>query len=227
MTLDKIIYDVREGVRQYTDDSEISDRYIIYLYNIHRADYLRQDLNNYQRTSDNSIKQTFCIDLVEVSNNECNIDIECDTILRSSKPIPTPLELHTKVALTSVKPTNRTAIPFNFVTKRRITMLNGARFKKSLYSFLDEDGYIYVTAPEGNEFKLLNCLTITGIFEDPLSLIDFTNCCGCDTATSCFDMATTNYPLQPHYIKAIRKEIINNLLQFLGVQEDKTNNDND
>lgn len=224
MRLDKLTYDVREGIRQYTDDSEVSDRYIQYLYGIKRSKYLRQDLNNYERTSDNSIKQTFCLALEEVSVNECGIDIECDTMLRTTLPVPKPIELHTKVAISSVKPTNRMAVPFNFITKRRAAFISASRFQQAIFAFLDEDGYIYVTAPSGNEFKLLNCLTVTGIFEDPLELINYQNCCGCDDATPCFDMATTDYPLQPHYIDLIRKEIITDLLQFLQIPEDRDNN---
>lgn len=48
--VNEIIYDVREAVRQTTDDTDISDRYILYLYNIKRSKYLRQDLNNLQKT---------------------------------------------------------------------------------------------------------------------------------------------------------------------------------
>ena len=32
--VNEIIYDVREAIRQTTDDTDISDRYILYLYNI-------------------------------------------------------------------------------------------------------------------------------------------------------------------------------------------------
>ncbi len=226
MTVDKLIYDVREAVRQYSDDSEISDRYIIYLLNIKRAKYLRQDLNNYQRTPDNSIQQTLCIDLDVVSANECGITFECDTLLRTTKQIPTPLELHTKVALNSVKPTNILAIPFNFITKRRINMIEGTRFQKSIYAFLDPDGYIYASAGSGNEFKLLECLTVTGVFEDPLALQDFQDCCGCTTPSPCFDNATTDYPIQPHYIDLVKKEIVGDLIQFLQISEDKENDSN-
>ena len=45
----EIIYDVREAVKQYSDDSELDDRYIKYLYNNKRSKYLRQDLNNYSK----------------------------------------------------------------------------------------------------------------------------------------------------------------------------------
>ena len=226
MITDKIIYDVREALKQYSDDSEISDNYILHLFGIKRAKYLRQDLNNYQKTFDNSILQALCVDLEVVSANECSVTTECDTILRTTSPIPKPLELHTKVALLSVKPTNRIAIPFNFITKHRVPYIDGTRFKESLYAFLDSDGYIYVTAAEGNTFKLLDCLTITGVFEDPEDLQSFNNCCGCSDPLPCYDRATTDYPLQPHYIDLIKREIVQDLLQFLQIPEDKENDSN-
>lgn len=226
MKLDKLIYDVREALKQYSDDSEISDRYIVYLYGIKRAKYLRQDLNNYQRTSDNSIKQTFCIDLEEVSANECGLDLECDTILRTTKTIPTPIELHTKEAISSVKPTNRLAVSFNYITKNRVQFLDGAHYKKALYSFLDPDGHIYVVS-SGNTYKLLECLTITGVFDDPTELATFSNCCGCEDATPCFSFSETEYPIQPHYIDVIRQEIVQDLMRFIQIPEDKENDTTD
>ena len=101
-TIRKIVYDVREALKQYKDDSEIDDRYIIYLYNNKRAKYLRQDLNNFQRTVDNSIVQKLCLELEEVSINECNVDYDCGTIMRTKRPIPKPLELHLKSAITNI-----------------------------------------------------------------------------------------------------------------------------
>tara|TARA_R110000851_G_scaffold268235_2_gene420937 strand:+ start:8774 stop:9460 length:687 start_codon:yes stop_codon:yes gene_type:complete len=227
MTLDKLIYDIREGVNQFSDDSELSDRYITYLIGIKREKYLRQALNNYQRTFDNSIVQTFCSSLEEVSSNECGVDFECDTILRTTKPIPQPLDLHTKTALSSVKPTERLAVGFSFITKKKAQFLDGATFQTALYAFLDPDGYIYVVSGPGNKhYKLLECLTISGVFQDPLALLEFTNCCGCNDATPCFDASTTDYPLQGHFIDLIRTEIIQSMVQKLSTPEDKTNDSN-
>ena len=84
--VNEIIYDVREAVRQTTDDTDISDRYILYLYNIKRSKYLRQDLNNLQKTIDISILQTLCLELEEVSINECGLDLDCQTIMRTKQP---------------------------------------------------------------------------------------------------------------------------------------------
>jgi DNA-directed RNA polymerase subunit K/omega len=224
MTLDKLIYDIKEGVNQFTDDSEISDKYIIYLLEIKRAKYLRQGLNNLQKTYDNSITQTFCVGLEEVSKDECGINVDCDTILKTTVPIPVPLDLDTGVAIQSVKPTDRLATNFNFITKKRAQFISGARFNKAIYSFLDADGFIYViSGPNNNHYKLLECLTITGVFADPLALSEFVSCCGCTSPASCFNPATTEYPLQPRYIDLIRDEIIKTLVIKLQIPEDKSN----
>jgi hypothetical protein len=226
MILSKLIYDVREAVKEFTDDSELDNRYIIYLYNIKRVKYLRQDLNNYQKTVDNSILQSFCLSLEEVSANECNVNYDCKTLLRSTQRVPTPIELHTKVGITKIKPTNRLSIPFSFINKDKVAYLDGATFKSSLYAFFDVDEYIYIVSANDEAYKLLDCITVTGIFEDPLELANYQNCCGCINNT-CFDEMESDYPLQPHYIDIIRKEIINDLLQLKQIKEDKDNDSND
>ena len=226
MNLAKIIYDVRETLKLYTDDGEISDRYITYLYNIKRAKYLRQDLNNFQRTTDLSVTQTLCLGLEVVSVSQCSLHLECDTILRTVRPIPQPLELHTKVAITNVRPTNRIAVPFNFVPKEKAIFSKFSPFSKGIYAFLDNDKHIYLLSGM-NTLDMLECLTITGVFEDPLELISYTNCCSCTAAPSCYDMNTTNYPLQPHYIDIVKADIINDLVKKLQAPEDKSNDSND
>lgn len=225
--LTELVYDVREAVKQFTDDTELDDRYIIYLYNTKRSKYLRQDLNNYLKTIDNSIQQTFCLDLEEVSVNECSVDADCETILRTKLALPKPLELHSKTAITKVKPATKISLPFNFVTKERVVMLEGSSFPNSIYAFLDVDNRIYLYS-KSIDYKLLTCLNITGVFENPLDLANYKNCCDCDDESSvCYDEYTSEYPLPPHYIDVIRKEIINDLLNLKQVQEDKTNDAND
>lgn len=226
MTVEKIVYDVREQLKQYSDDSDIDDRYIIHLYNLKRAKYLRQDLNNFQRTTDISVTQTLCMETEVVSANECGLEYDCETIMRTVEKIPTPLELHLKSAITSVKPTTRLALPFNFVTKQRAIYSGDSPFKNSIYAFLDNDMHIYVVS-KSVEVNLIDCITVTGIFEDPLDLIHFKTCCGCNDAQPCFDIYTTNYPLQPHYIDLIKSEIIKELVINIQTPKDEENDSED
>lgn len=225
MVLEKIIYDVREQLKQYTSDSEVDDRYIVYLFGLKRSKYLRQELNNYQRTTDISVTQTLCLGLERVKASECNIDYDCETILRTKRPIPKPIELHIKSAITSVKSTKRIGVPFNFTTKAKAVYSGNSPFSKGIFTFLDNDRYIYLLSDE-DSLNMLECITVTGVFEDPLDLKDYTNCCNCTDATPCFDINTVDYPIQPHYIDLIKSEIVKELTRQLTIPEDKENDAN-
>lgn len=224
MTENKLIYDQRERLNQVIDDSEISDRYIMFLYDVKRAKYLRNDLNNLQKTVDNSIVQEFCLDMKEVSTNECGLDYDCDTIMKSVKPIPKPLELHLKSALTNVKPTNKISVPFNFVEKNRALYSQYSPFNKSVFAFLDVDSHIYLISMSPL-VKMIDCITVSGIFESPQDLQDYRNCCNC-TEVTCYDSDLTDYPLQAHHIDSIGQEIFKQLTDKLRIPEDNINNSN-
>lgn len=227
-TIAQITYDVREKVQQYTDDSDIDDRFIIYLLNNYRSEILRQQLNNLQRTTDVSIRQTLCLKLKEVNSYECDLNYDCDKLMRTTVKIPIPIELHTKIALTQVKPTKRLTTPFNFVEKHRAVYALESDFPNGIYSFLDPDGYIYLLSND-NSYKMLECLTIEGIFSDPTELENFVNCCKCDEkdVSPCFDPNKTNYPLQPHLLRIVVDQVVQQLLRKLEVPQDRINNSTD
>lgn len=222
MIIEKLVYDVREQLRQFSDDSDIDDRYIIHLFNLKRAKYLRQDLNNYQRTTDVSVTQTICMATEVVSANECNLEYDCETILRTVEKVPVPLELHLKSAITTVKPTTRLSVPFNFVTKQKAVYSQFSPYSSSVYAFLDNDMHIYIVS-KTFELSLIECISVTAVFEDPLDMMNFNNCCGCDNPQPCFDIYTTNYPLQPHYVDLIKSEIIRELTISINTPQDKEN----
>lgn len=223
--LKEILYDVREALKEYQDDTELDNRYITYLYNIKRAKYLRQELNNYTRTVDLSIQQTFCLSMELVDGDDCGDD--CPKLLRSTMPVPKPLDLHTKPAITKVKPTSKIGVPFNFISKDKIAFIDGAQFATGLYAFLDDDDYLYVYSLS-DAYKLLGCLTVTGVFANPLDLANYPNCCDCTAFEApCYNELEDEYPLQPHLVDLIRKEIIAELVQKLYIPEDKENDSND
>ena len=227
MKVNKILYDIRTAIRDTVDDTRFSNKYILHLYNLKRSKYLRNDANNLQKLIDTSILQKFCLEMEEVSVNECGLDYDCDTIMRSKTTIPTPLELHLKSAITEVKPTVKISKPFNFVNKERAVWSQYSPFAESIYAFLDTDKYIYLIS-KSETVKLIDCITVTGIFEDPLELQNYTNCCGCTPAENpCFDYFNSKYPIQAHHIDPIREEIVQNLIRTIQIPQDKTNNADD
>jgi hypothetical protein len=226
--LNEIIYDIREAVKEFSDDTELDDRYLAYQINIKRAKYLRQDLNNFQKTTDTSVQQSFCVDLEEVSVNDCEVDLTCEKITRTKLVLPKAIELHTRPAFTSIRPLKKLSVKFNFISKDKAPYLEHAMFGNSIYAFLDVDNRVYLIS-NSDTHKLIDCISITGVFEDPLALSAFKDCCNCspEESNSCYDQATEDYPLQPHYVDVIKSEIINDLLKLKAVREDKINDAND
>lgn len=226
MTLDKLLYDIRESLKEYSDDTELDDRRLIHLYDIKRAKYIRQDINNSRRPIDISIKQQLCVELELVNSMECGVNVGCDKIIRSKYKIPNPLQLHDKTAITRIGSLDRLDKPFNFITRDKAVYVVNSTFPNSTYSFLHNDGHIYIFS-KNDGYKNLECINIEGVFEHPLELSKFNNCCGCTTSQPCFDMLTSDYPIQPHYVDIIKNEIVMELSQLKQIPEDKINNADD
>jgi hypothetical protein len=160
-----------------------------------------------------------------VDANECDVNFDCEKILRTARVIPRPIDLHTAPAIMQVKPTTITSVPFNFVNKERIAYASSSPFQ-GIYAFLDPNGYIYVYSK--SDIKILECLTVTGVFEDPMELNSYPACCGCDPSENpCFDDQTTPYPLQPHLIDLIKSEIVAELANRESIKEDTENDAED
>jgi len=223
-TLAEITYDIREAIKEYTDDSEIDDRYIHYLINIKRAKYLKQRLDQLGRKFNTRILQTFCLGTEEVSINECGLDLECDTILRTNKTLPQFLQLSDKDAIERISPSNRLSKKFNVIPREKASYLNSSYHPNKIKTYLHNDGYLYFI---GGDDIFLECVSITGVFENPLDLQEYKNCCNCEDSTQCIDIDTIEYPIQIELIDIIREDIIKDLLRTKQIPEDKLNNSND
>ncbi len=227
MTADKIIYDIKEQLKETVDDSELDPRYILYLYDIKRAKYLRQELNKMQRVVDNGSVQTLCIDTEPISADECNISLSCKNIVRTTKTIPEPIQLHLGSAIIRIAPANKLQKPFNFISRERAVFAGNSSFPNSVYAFIGDDNYIYITS-ESDAVNLLECVSISGIFQNPLDLENYATCCGCSTESNkCIDFSTIDYPIPAHLIDIIREEIVKDLLINKKLHEDKKNDSDD
>lgn len=222
MILSKIVYDIREGIRKNTDDSNISDEYIIHLINTHRNYLIRNELNNFQRVSPISVSQPLCIALEEVPASECGV-YTCETLLKSVLPVPSRLDLHIGNSIIDVRPVLKNERSFKLVTKQRAIYHSGNI--KNILAYMDNDNHLYLT---GNSplFKLLQCVIVTGVFEDPTELLNIESCCtDCDDTASnnCEDILDMNYPIPANLIKFIRDEIVTKLSVINNLPNDTTN----
>lgn len=224
-TINQVTYDIREAVKKYSDDSELDDRYIKYLLNIKRAKYLKQKVDQLGRAYNNRVLQTFCLELEEVSTNECGLDFECDTMLRTKKKLPQLLQLSTKDALQRVSPSNRLSQKFNLISRERAESFLNSPYNAKTKAFIHDDGYIYLIS---SDIILVECISITGIFEDPEALSEYNTCCDCDNVVNtCFDPDVSEYPIQTELLDLIRIDVIKELTSLDRIQEDMNNNSQD
>lgn len=224
-TLGQVVYDIREALKDYSDDSELDNRYIIYLVNLKRAKYIKQKLEKFGRRFNNKVLQSLCLDLETVSTNECGLQLTCSKILRSVKPIPTQLQLNNKDSIQRVSPADKLSIKYNLIETEQAPLYLNSPFSSKIKAFIHNDGHIYLLSSNPIHTE---CINITGVFEDPTELKTYNNCCGCDDSSSqCFDMYETEYPIEADVLDIIRAEIISELLKLKGVKEDNINNSQD
>lgn len=225
-SINQVIFDIREALKDYSDDSELSNEYILYLLNIKRAKYLKQRIDQLGRSYNNRVLQTLCLETEEVSINECGLDFDCETIIRTKKPLPQLLQLSTKDALQRVSPSDKLSIKFNLINRERATGYMNSPFNNKIKAFLHDDNHIYLI---GNPMPLLlECISVTGVFEDPTELENYSNCCGCNLETSkCFDYDTTEYPIQIDLLDIIRTDVIQEIAKLKQIKEEQSNNSND
>lgn len=222
----ELIYDIKDYMKAYSDDTELSNEHIMYLYRKKRAKYLRQLLNDYTRKFDNVILQSFCIGVEEVSKALCSIDVGC-TILRTKQPIPTLLDLRSRDSLVGIGPSLIASERFKIIKEEQAPYILDKKYANGIYSFLGSDGYVYFISND-DAHLLLECIYITGLFEDPEELESFTDCCSgdCQDAEPCFT-EDSEYPLQGFLVDDISNEIKKELVARLQIPEDKNNNSDD
>jgi len=224
----QIIYDVKEHLNKYSDDNEYSDRHILYLYDLKRAKFLRQLLDDKTRNIDKILVQTLCLKFEEINKGLCGVNVGCDTVLRSINPLPQFLQVRNRNMLLTVTPSVILSKSFKIVDIESAPYILDKPYSNGVYATIDNEGYVIIFSKQ-EEFKLIECLTVSAVFENPLELENFSNCCNCDTTpqSSCYSDDSL-YPAPSFIIDLCRDEIIKLFTLKEQVKEDKNNNsDND
>jgi hypothetical protein len=223
-TLNEIAYDLLTIVRPHlSDDSDLDIRQIKYWIRNQRALWVRQELNK-KRTADAELIQTICADLEEVDPSDCcDIEIGCDILLRTTKEIPSTIELYNKEAILRVSGVNKIKKPFSYVEYARIPWVGNGRFNKNnIYAFLHEK-YMYIYSPGNPEWKFLENISIRGVFEDPEEASKFKDC---NTGETCYS-DDDPYPMKSWMLPAMKEAILKSNLMIQAQAEqaqDESNN---
>ena len=222
----QIIYDVREVLNKYSDDSNYDDRHILYLYNLKREKYLRQLYDDKSRNFDKLCIQSLCLSLQEIDKGLCGIVTDC-TVLRSKQTLPKLLAVRNRETLISVTSPMMLSKSFKIIDYfQSDSILNRPYGNNAIYVTFDSEGYLYLIS-KIPEHKLITSVYINGIFSDPSDLEDYKNSCDCETTeTSCFTL-DSDYPAPAYIIDLAREEIIKSLLLKEQTKSDTQNDSSD
>ena len=136
MTVNEAIYSVRKGIKQYTDDTSITNRSILFEIDLGRAEYYDALTNsNRLKNVPEQAKQTICLTLEEISNAQCGCTTTDCTILRSVKEVPKVLGSKPRISSAEFD-----SVSFNSVSWDRFIYSGHSKYNKdSVFASLRSD----------------------------------------------------------------------------------------
>ncbi len=218
----ELIFSVKELLKDHTDDTLIADEHVLFQIKAYRAMLLRQLYSDRSKAFDDAAKQTFCADMVLTDPGICGIDTGC-FILRSEEKIPGLLSVKGRSALTRVGPPIIGLPGYELVTPEAIKQCMDDPYSGNTAFVMDN--YLYLVG-RGVATKLIKCVSVTGIFEDPEKLEYLSSCdsCGTSKVTPCYT-DESELPMPSHLIAPITQMVVKD---FIGVEklEDRRDTDN-
>jgi len=198
-----------------TDDSRLSNRLIYAKLKSSRSLMVKREVDKKRQVSDWIVQTIKCMELVETHPNECPClpAPGCD-ILRSKHKIPKPIQSMFGPELEAVTNMDGTVMfsKTNWVKKK---YKSGNKFTSGEPDYFIKDDYLFLTVN-----SLLKYVSVSGVFEDPLSIVYLDSC-----AETCIDPMEQEFPLDEHLTDAIVGAVAQELISmFKSMPEDAANN---
>jgi len=220
MLYSEVVYSIRERIRQNIDDSDITNREIIFHVNNQRALFYRNQYNQRNRAVDEEIKQILRFELEPDKTEVCGTQDDCYVVVTKQK-LPPTIEFHDKNGIFKITSLDKVAIPFNFVSWNEFPYVGFNKFTKNqVYATVGPNNHIYLKS-SSKLISLLTDILVTVILENPLDVANYELCP--DGDKSCTDLDTFEYPLKAHVYAYISNEVVNTFINKLQIPEDKEN----
>lgn len=222
MTENEIVYGIRERVRELADDSDISNRQILFEVNNQRALYYSKK----GRKIDDTVKQEICMNVNIVDPMKCGCTTSGCKALRTASTVPPTITTNgDQAGVLMVRGNGMLSKPFSFISWEKIRFAANNEFTaRDIYAAIAPDGYIYFKSANP-EIELLASTQIiaTLLLENPKDAKNFTDCI---TNETCYS-ADNPYPLKASLYTYIAPLVVQNLLQREQLPKDKANNASD
>jgi hypothetical protein len=216
MEIKKIISRVRSLYNKGTasDDSRLSDRHIYAKLISARSMLIKREINQKRQVSDWIVQSISCLQMVTALPNECPCaPIPGCKILRSKLPIPKPVQSAIGPELEGVTNQNGNKVYSKTDWVRR-KYKSGAKFTSEIADYFIKDNYLFI-----DESSLLEYVSISGVFEDPLEVV-YTDAC----KEACIDPYNEEFPIDEQLTDAVIQMATQELVQvFKSMPSDQEN----
>jgi hypothetical protein len=218
-TLREIIYDIRELVNAYSDDSNISDDHIAFMVRNTRNTLLKQQMSNLKRSIPKEALQVIRLSLEK--DTDC---FDGMTVLKSTIPVPATLDntgrsdLHKVYAIGS-----RFIKNINVIDYSRIPYVDSQPYNHlQLFTSVDHMSNLVCYNSQGKHLLLEN-LDVEGLFEDPELAYLLSNKEDEDVP----DFMDSHYPINAALISPLKNQVLQELLMKFRTPMDNRNDAED
>jgi len=220
ITLNQMVYEIRNMYKLYADDTLITNRLLAQYIKEARAKLLEEDISKGKIISDEFVQSLPCVPFATYNFADVCVDdgYEFETCLsRSTCTIPATIQRNNKNSIVAVQAVDLSK-DYSETTFIRTKYNKHNRFTAHSIRWFLKDGYMYLT--NTNEIERLS---ISGIFSDPEEVSSFTTC----TGTTCFNW-DSNYPIAAGMVKRVIDIVLKERLNLsYMITEDKQNDAND
>ena len=220
-TIQQHTSNLRGLLKQYSRSTDFTDQFLFEILSGARADVLKSRLDRYNKVSLENF-MTICVELEKTKPHSCDCvpdELDC-LVLRTKYKIPTVLSGRNTSKI-SIRLLNGKQISIMDENRWMLIKNDPIKSKDLVASWIN--GYFYFW----NLPLSLKVIEITGLFTNPLDLIDIPNCSGEYPTGTCFQIDTTEFPLQEEFKHFVYRKCFELLQIPLQSQVDLTNDSNE
>lgn len=225
-TLQEITYSILDVVKPNNlTSSSMTEELVKYYVKTVRAQLIKQNLSKNSPLHNSYIQSLGCVSLVTADKSECcEYPVGCK-ILRTSVPIPNPVDGNT-ILITRVGPVNITEKSYQNIPQERVPFSGKNKYSRGINKWftINNSNYLYILTDESIQSMGLEVINIQGVFEDPEEVGQFKDC---TTGVACFN-SNSKYPIPDSLIPTL-VELVQKKFMLIEASQpiDKTNDNNE
>lgn len=221
-TYNELIYMVLDELKIDSDDSYFTEDHVMFLLTKYRSLLLKQRYSDARRIIPLVNYNTLCLTMIEHAPG----DRLCGTeeYLRSIVELPYIMDLTGMRDFTKVTTCDIAGKTISFVNKERFRFVGNNKWtRNSIFATIADDGHLYLKS-SNPQFRFLDKVSITSIFEDPVKVYELE--CDCNGTSPC-SITNSEIKLQEDLIPQLIGLCVAELGQALYKPTDKVNDGTD